>query len=58
VRNAIENGSLSPHRLESYRKLQKELAYVARKENERLHHNSKRRWKAISKEMRQYKKRN
>jgi ribosome biogenesis GTPase / thiamine phosphate phosphatase len=58
VRNAIENGSLSPHRLESYRKLQKELAYVARKENERLQHNSKRRWKAISKEMRQYKKRN
>jgi len=48
VRAAIDHGDLDPARLESYRKLQNELAYLASREehNTRLHEKAK--WKKIS----------
>lgn len=48
VRAAIDHGDLAPARLESYRKLQNELAYLASREEHdtRLHEKAK--WKKIS----------
>lgn len=45
---AIENGSLDRSRLDSYKKLQKELAYLERKQDKRAQSEEKKRWKSIS----------
>lgn len=52
VRAALEDGALDAERYESYRKLQRELAYLARKEDVRLQQQEKAKWKAIHKQMR------
>lgn len=48
IRAAIGNGTLDPQRLASYRKLDREIAYLDRKQDEQLQQNTKRRWKAMS----------
>ncbi|MBN1481048.1 ribosome small subunit-dependent GTPase A [candidate division KSB1 bacterium] len=53
VLRAVAEGELSPDRYESYLKLQGEIAYRARKENWVTRQNSKKRWKSISKSIRQ-----
>lgn len=54
VEAAVSQGGLDRERLESYRRLQRELAHVSRKAAERSSGNSKTRWKALSKASRQY----
>lgn len=49
VKEALEDGTLVQDRYNSYLKLQKELAYVERKENEKLMRQEKDKWKTISK---------
>ncbi|KOP83112.1 ribosome small subunit-dependent GTPase A [Cytobacillus solani] len=57
VIQAIENGSLDQNRLTSYKKLQKELAYLERKQDKRAQSEEKKRWKSISTGLKQkYKK--
>jgi ribosome biogenesis GTPase len=48
VRAAIENGDLDPARLESYRKLQNELTYLASREEHSTRLYEKARWKKIA----------
>jgi len=48
VLRALEEGSLDPDRLESYRKLQRELAFQARQDDVRLRLAEQRRWKRIT----------
>nr|WP_235420820.1 ribosome small subunit-dependent GTPase A [Jeotgalibacillus soli] len=48
VIEAIENGNMQKERLNSYRKLQKELAYMERKSNKREQLLEKKKWKKIS----------
>lgn len=55
VRKAIADGSLEQARFESYLKLQRELAYLARKEDARLAASEKAKWKKISTDMKQRK---
>ncbi|HHP7243633.1 MAG TPA: ribosome small subunit-dependent GTPase A [Elainellaceae cyanobacterium] len=57
VQEAIADGRLDSARLASYQKLNKELDYVTRKQDERLQSNTKARWKQIHKEMRRHPKR-
>ncbi|RKN85078.1 ribosome small subunit-dependent GTPase A [Paenibacillus ginsengarvi] len=52
VQEALRSGSLSADRYESYLKLQRELAYLARKEDAALRHKEKERWKKIHMDMR------
>ena len=52
---AVESGELSQERYDSYLKLQAELDYRARKENWVTRQNTKKRWKSISKSIRQMK---
>ncbi|KAA3606904.1 MAG: ribosome small subunit-dependent GTPase A [Calditrichaeota bacterium] len=47
INEALRNGNLDEARLKSYKKLQREIAYQERKQNEGLHKNSKNRWKGI-----------
>jgi ribosome biogenesis GTPase / thiamine phosphate phosphatase len=49
VKNAIENGSLDPGRYENYLKLQKEIQYLALKQEMGAQRLEKERWKEISK---------
>lgn len=49
VRNAIKNGELDNSRLQSYFKLQKELAYMERKTNAQARLAEQQKWKQISK---------
>jgi ribosome biogenesis GTPase len=49
VRGAVEEGTLAPGRLESFRKLQDEQAHQARQMDERAQLEEKRRWKIITK---------
>jgi ribosome biogenesis GTPase / thiamine phosphate phosphatase len=49
VRAAIDEGSLSPDRLASHRKLERELAYAERKGDARAEAEERKKWKAISK---------
>lgn len=49
---AIEDGSLEQARFDSYLKLQRELAHLARKENARLAAAEKDKWKKINMQMR------
>lgn len=55
VREAIEDGSLEKARFDSYLKLQRELAHLARKEDARLQAAEKDKWKKINVQMRQRK---
>lgn len=55
VQNAIDEGTLDYGRYQSYIKLQKELAYLARKEDQRAQIAEKERWKKIHKAVRQKK---
>lgn len=48
VAAAVEQGRLAPERLESFQRLQRELAWSARRSGERAKENSKRRWKWIN----------
>ncbi|MFC1957523.1 ribosome small subunit-dependent GTPase A [Chloroflexota bacterium] len=48
VRAAIDNGDLDPARLESYRKLQNELSYLASREEHSTRLHEKTKWKKIS----------
>ncbi|MGA9141934.1 MAG: ribosome small subunit-dependent GTPase A [Methanocella sp.] len=49
IKAALRDGTLSEKRLESYRKLQKELAAVERKKNPELMIEDKKKWKQIAK---------
>jgi ribosome biogenesis GTPase len=49
---AIQDGSLPLERLESYRKLERELAYLARRQDQRAANAEKKKWKAITKSYR------
>lgn len=55
VRAAIADGSLEKARFDSYLKLQRELAHLARKEDAKLQAAEKEKWKKINVEMRQRK---
>jgi ribosome biogenesis GTPase len=48
VLRAVEDGSLDPERLHAFRALQREIAYLARKQDVRLRLQEQRRWKNIS----------
>ncbi len=48
VKVAIERGDLDPARLESYRKLQSELSYLASREEQGIRLHEKMKWKKIS----------
>ncbi len=52
VKEAAEDGILAPDRLESYRKLSRELRYLELKQDEGAQRAQKQRWKAIHKAMR------
>lgn len=53
VQAAIVEGCLAPQRLAAWRKLQRELLHVAMKSDERLRQAEQRRWKSITRQMRQ-----
>lgn len=53
VKGALSEGTLTQDRYNSYLKLQKELAYVERKENEKVMRQEKDKWKSISKASKQ-----
>nr|WP_245183624.1 ribosome small subunit-dependent GTPase A [Lentibacillus salicampi] len=50
VREALENGELSEERFQSYRKLQRELAFERRKQDQRAYLEEKNRWKKLKKQ--------
>jgi ribosome biogenesis GTPase len=52
VLGAVEDGSLDERRLESWRKLQREAAWMARRNDARLRAEEARRWKAVTLQMR------
>ena len=54
VKNAVENGSLDPERLHSYRKLQREFQFLARREDNRARLIEKRNAKRLAKEIKRY----
>lgn len=56
VRAALESGLIDAGRWESYRRLGRELDYLARKQDQRLAAMEKAKWKQISKEIRRIKK--
>lgn len=52
VKAAIERGDLSEERLESFRKLERELAFLERKVDKRLQHEESRKWRKLNAEAR------
>lgn len=52
VRAALDRGELAPRRLESWRKLRREVAYEQRRRDARLAAEERARWKRITKQMR------
>lgn len=52
VQEALQAGTLDAYRLQSYRKLQRELAYQRRKEDERAQLVDRNKWRQITKEQR------
>jgi ribosome biogenesis GTPase len=52
VEEAVASGSLTPDRLESYRKLQRELAHIQIRQDELARIQEKKKWKSIHKAMR------
>ncbi len=57
VKAAIEQGELGPDRLESYRKLQNELKYLASREEQSTRLYEKQKWKQVSKWIKEIKNR-
>src|SRR5262249_2741993 len=57
VRAAVEEGRLSAERLENFRKLQRELRYLERRQDVSAQLAEKRKWKGIHKAMRNFDKR-
>lgn len=53
VAEALESGALDPRRLESWRKLRREVAYMARRVDARLAAAERAKWRSISKQSRQ-----
>ncbi|MEM7773710.1 MAG: ribosome small subunit-dependent GTPase A [Cyanobacteria bacterium P01_A01_bin.37] len=53
VQEAIAIGTLDPQRLQSYQKLQREHQWIAQRQDGHARQNTKRRWKQITKTMRQ-----
>ncbi len=53
IQGAIAHGGLDPARFHSYQKLQREQRWVAQRQDRQAQVNPKRRWKAITKTMRQ-----
>ncbi len=53
IQAAIETGELSANRFGNYQKLQKEQAYLHRRQDRQAQQNSKARWKSITKALRQ-----
>jgi ribosome biogenesis GTPase len=51
VREAVASGALDEDRLASWRKLQRELAFLARKQDVRLAHEERRKWARLSQQM-------
>jgi len=49
VREALESGALAQQRFENYQKMQQELAYLARRQDEFLQRTEKNRWKKLTK---------
>ncbi len=56
VREALETGELSPDRYEAYREYRRELAYLHRRRDQKARQDEQRKWKAIAKEQRRFKK--
>ncbi|MFH1279064.1 MAG: ribosome small subunit-dependent GTPase A [Candidatus Eisenbacteria bacterium] len=56
VRAAVASGGLSEARLDSYLRLRRELGHLRERRDEKIHRNTKGRWKAIHKEWRRFKK--
>ncbi|MGQ4649969.1 ribosome small subunit-dependent GTPase A [Lyngbya aestuarii] len=56
VQQAIEQETLDYRRFLSYQKLQKELAYLASKQDQKAYVDTKKRWKKITKSLRKMKK--
>ena len=52
VRSAIEAGALDPARLGSYRRLEAETAYLARRDDKRLQSEERRKYRVLSRDMR------
>ena len=52
VRNAMEDGGLTERRYESYKKLQKEIAWLERRQDQRAAQEERKKWKNISKQLR------
>jgi ribosome biogenesis GTPase / thiamine phosphate phosphatase len=55
VREALQSGELDEGRWTNYQKLQRELAYLARKEDQRLAQAEKDKWKKISQHQKSFK---
>jgi ribosome biogenesis GTPase / thiamine phosphate phosphatase len=53
INDAIIQGSLTKERIDSYKKLQRELAYLDRKIDKRAQAEEKKRWKTIHKQLKQ-----
>ena len=51
VREALENGELTEGRFQNYLKLQRELAYEKRKQDQKAQLEEKNKWKQVSKEL-------
>lgn len=54
VQQAVDEGQMPPERLQSYQKLQRELAHLERKQDVRAQHEAKRRHKMIHKSLREH----
>lgn len=52
IRDAISNGTLAPERFESFRKLQREIAFEERKEDQRARAENRKKWARIARDQR------
>ena len=57
VLQAVEEGAIAQERLESYRKMQRELAYFSDRENKSADRIEKERWKDVALKVKAMKKR-
>ncbi|MGD8190813.1 ribosome small subunit-dependent GTPase A [Brevibacillus ginsengisoli] len=55
IQQALQDGTLDSKRYQSYQKLQRELAFLARKEDQRLQSQEKDKWKKLSQTQRKQK---
>ena len=54
---AVIGAGLDPHRLESYHKLKREVAFLEKQTNLHLARDTKKKWKAVEKDIRRHPKR-